>query len=338
MLKVERCQFGHFLQGGRILVFQVAEFSDALLPFLDQRIELGNLDGVLALLLFPKAEKVCPIRRAPAVEEKFVLLPDGGAQRFFPFCVPDIAAGEGHHDVSGDNSVSAFCEMNSVLGQIRMASRSFRIFVGRVDPVSEQFNEESPARSSDIFESIVVAFKAGVVAAHCRVRSLTFFMANRPQQHKPHFSWHAGRGPADFSDRVHQFVHVRRELGNSCFAVERGRHSIAQKGHGRLHQRDLFLHSIEPFLLRLAPVEAGARSAHRRVRGPGEIAEGYLAVGKRRSEPRLDVSVVRLALEESVADKKHAVAIAEVEGRVRGGARAGAERREQREPGGQVSS
>src|SRR2546425_8298867 len=70
----------NLLHRRRVLMFQVAQFGDALLPFLDERIELGNLDGVLALFLFAETEKVSPVRRSPTVEEEFVLFANGGAQ------------------------------------------------------------------------------------------------------------------------------------------------------------------------------------------------------------------------------------------------------------------
>src|SRR5205809_4212322 len=61
-------------------MFQVAQVGDARFPLGNERIEFGNLDGVLALFLFAKTEKIRPVSRSPTVEEEFVLFADGGAQ------------------------------------------------------------------------------------------------------------------------------------------------------------------------------------------------------------------------------------------------------------------
>src|SRR2546427_803870 len=61
-------------------MFQVAQSGDARFPLGNERIELGNLDSVLALFLFAKTEKVGPVRRTPTMEEEFVLFADRGAQ------------------------------------------------------------------------------------------------------------------------------------------------------------------------------------------------------------------------------------------------------------------
>ena len=63
-------------------MFQVAQSGDARFPLGNERIELGNLDGVLALFLFAETEQVSPVRRTPTVEEEFVLFADGGVQDF----------------------------------------------------------------------------------------------------------------------------------------------------------------------------------------------------------------------------------------------------------------
>src|SRR5438132_10086483 len=70
----------NFLHRRRVLMRQVAQFGDARFPLGDERIELGKLDGVLALFPFAETEEVRPVRRPPAVEEEFVLLADGGVQ------------------------------------------------------------------------------------------------------------------------------------------------------------------------------------------------------------------------------------------------------------------
>ena len=62
--------------------FERTELRDAFLLGLDQRIELGNLDGVIALLAFPKAEDVGHVLRARTVKEPFVLAEDGLAEGF----------------------------------------------------------------------------------------------------------------------------------------------------------------------------------------------------------------------------------------------------------------
>ena len=62
-------------------MFQVTQPGNTPLPFGDERVELGNLDGVLTLLLFAKPEEISPVLRTPAMEEEFVLFADGGAER-----------------------------------------------------------------------------------------------------------------------------------------------------------------------------------------------------------------------------------------------------------------
>src|SRR5437660_2524244 len=104
----------------RVLVFQVAQSGDALLPFLDERIELGNLDGVLALFLFAETEQVSPVRRTPTVEEEFVLFADGGAQRVVTGNILAQLAGANsklNRDFAGSAEVAEFAQMNAVLVQ-----------------------------------------------------------------------------------------------------------------------------------------------------------------------------------------------------------------------------
>ena len=48
---------------------------------LDERVELGDLDGVLPLLVLAEAEQVRLVLRPPAVEEQLVLRDDRLAQR-----------------------------------------------------------------------------------------------------------------------------------------------------------------------------------------------------------------------------------------------------------------
>ncbi len=81
----------HLLHRRRVLVLQVAELGDTGFPFGDERIELGNLDGVLALLVFAEAEEIGPVLRTPAVKEEFVLFADGGAEQIERFLVIVVA-------------------------------------------------------------------------------------------------------------------------------------------------------------------------------------------------------------------------------------------------------
>src|SRR5262245_61968085 len=56
------------------------QFGDLLLLCLDQRVELRDLAGVLALLVLAEAEQVGDVLRPPAVEVQLVLLEDRLAQ------------------------------------------------------------------------------------------------------------------------------------------------------------------------------------------------------------------------------------------------------------------
>src|SRR6185437_15815397 len=98
-------------------------------------------------------------------------------------------------------------------------------------------------------------------------------------------------------------------LGCLVRRFQRRRHSVAEERDGRLHERHLFLHALEPVVLGLVPVETRARPAHRSVRSPAKVAIAHVAVGECCRESRLNVAVVHLALEECVADKKNAVAV-----------------------------
>ncbi len=70
-------------------------------------------------------------------------------------------------------------------------------------------------------------------------------------QYKPHLV------PTDFLDAVHQLAEVGFELlqlrwlflALGFCQLKRRRHAVAQERHGRFHERDLFLHALEPFLL-----------------------------------------------------------------------------------------
>ena len=54
---------------------------DLRLGGLDERVEHGHLLGILPLLVLAEAEEVGGVRRAELVEEEFVLVDDGGAER-----------------------------------------------------------------------------------------------------------------------------------------------------------------------------------------------------------------------------------------------------------------
>ena len=58
------------------------EFSDKLVLFLNERLELGDFFGVLPLFVFAESEEVGDVLRAPAVEEEFVFAEDCLAEFF----------------------------------------------------------------------------------------------------------------------------------------------------------------------------------------------------------------------------------------------------------------
>ncbi len=66
---------------GGVRTLESAQAGNPALPLHNQRFKLGNLDRVLPLLVFPEPKQVGPVRRAPAVEEQFVLLPNRGVQQ-----------------------------------------------------------------------------------------------------------------------------------------------------------------------------------------------------------------------------------------------------------------
>ncbi len=120
------------------------------------------------------------------------------------------------------------------------------------------------------------------------------------------------RTPADLIDGIHQ----SGEFGAvSCGAIdsafEGGGHSVGEDGDGGFGDGDLFLDALEPFGVRLVPVEAGAGAAGGAVGGPGEIAEGDIAVGEATGEGGFEMAVVAFAFEEGVAEEHHTVALAQ---------------------------
>ena len=75
--------------------------------------------GVLALLLFAKAEKVSPVCRTPAMEEEFVLLEDSATQIFvWPSRHRLRVAKQSVFDRPSDEFVAKLIQMNSVIGPL----------------------------------------------------------------------------------------------------------------------------------------------------------------------------------------------------------------------------
>ena len=90
---------------------------------LDERVELGDLDGVVALFAFTETEDISVIGRAAAVEEQGVLTEDRGAQGFgrrgglIPAGLVHLPAELGG-DAFAERTVTTFGQVDAVVGAL----------------------------------------------------------------------------------------------------------------------------------------------------------------------------------------------------------------------------
>src|SRR6185503_17276504 len=85
----------------------------------------------------------------------------------------------------------------------------------------------------------------------------------------------------------------------------------AQEGDGGLHERQLFLETVEALVRR---VESGARDAQRRIRAPAQVAERDVAAGKMGRGQMLDEAELLPPFNERVAQEHDTVAVAQFKG------------------------
>ena len=108
------------------------------------------------------------------------------------------------------------------------------------------------------------------------------------------------------------------ERGVAAFVrklLEAGGHAVAEEDDRGLHQIELL---AEPLPALGRRIEAGARHAERGVAGKAEIAHGERAVGELLVHPRFQIAVSALALQQHIAEEKHAVAGEDLKGRLGG--------------------
>ena len=99
--EIRRSEFGDFGRGGLWSFGDLGFFAGILfdavnlrLGLSDERVELGNLDGISALFTFTETKNVSVVRRAPAVEKEIVLFEDGCAQSWPRGFAPAELAGD----------------------------------------------------------------------------------------------------------------------------------------------------------------------------------------------------------------------------------------------------
>lgn len=108
------------------------------------------------------------------------------------------------------------------------------------------------------------------------------------------------------------------ERGVAAFVrefLQAGGHAVAEEDDRGLHQIELL---AEPLPALGRRIEAGARNAEWGVAGKAEIAHGEGAVGELLVHPRFQITVSALALQQRIAEEKHAVAGEDLERRGRG--------------------
>jgi len=198
--------------------------------------------------------------------------------------------------------------MNAVF---RALVNSRWIVSAKLRPSVHEFNRSGLATSSNLPSRMLIKPQNAVLFGCVR---LPQFVRNWSHQNKSHPQ------SANFFDGIHQLSHVRLVLRNAGLAAfQRRGHGVAEKRHGRFHERDLFLHAFEPFVLGFIPIKTRARPAHRRVAGPGEIAERDIAIWECRCKPCFDVPIIHLAFKEGVTNEQHPVAVTQLERRIRRG-------------------
>ena len=303
---------------------QRAEAGDAGFLGGDVGVELEDLDGVLALLLFPEAENVGHVGGAGAVEEPLVFAQDGLAERFGVGAGAPRAGGAGGgrgaeekiFEGEGGGAVAGGVEVDAVVGEFGGGRGGGGH--GRGERV-EEGEERETAGGGDIADGGGEAGESGVVRGRIGPWVTEEFVARGAQKDE-------ARGGSELGEGVEQPGVVGGELCLTGGAVEGVRHAVADEDHGGFRVGDLLLELDRTLIGRLEAglheAEAGAGGARGRVGAPAEVAGGDSAVAGAGGEHELDPAVVLLALDEGVAEEDDAVTVAEFKGRGSGRFRA----------------
>ena len=121
-------------------------------------------------------------------------------------------------------------------------------------------------------------------------------------------------GPGDFTDDINESLHLLPKFRR--LILKRTGHAVPKKNHRRLHQLNLFLQLLPAFIRRLTPSlqqrQPRPRNPTRRVARPAEIAKRDMPLEPSRGQCQFQVPVFLRALNEHIANERHAIAILEL--------------------------
>ena len=298
-----------------------AEAGDAGFLGGDVGVELEDLNGVLALLLFPEAENVGHVGGARAVEEPLVFAQDGLAERFGVGAGAPRAGGAGGgldaeekiFEDEGGGAVAGRVEVDAVVGEVGGGRGGGGHGSGER---FEEGEERETAGGGDFANGGGEAGESGVVGGRIGPWSAEQFVARGAQKDE-------ARGGGELGEGVEKPGVVGGELGLTGGAVEGIGHAVADEDHGGFRVGDLLLELDRTLIGRLEAglheAEAGAGGAGGRVGAPAEITEGDAAIGGASAQHELDPAVILFPLNKGISEKDDAVAVAEFKPRRRRG-------------------
>ena len=328
---------GDFRRGGDRGGVEGTQTGDAGFLGGDEGVELEDLDGVLALLLFPEAENVSHVGGAGAVEEPLVFEENGPAKRLSGGAGAPRAGGAGGLlgtkkkilKGEGGGAVAGGVEVDAVVGELGGGRGGGGH--GRGKRV-EEGEKRQAAGGGDVANRGGDAGEGGVVGGGIGGSGAEGlrFVARRAQEHE-------ARGGGELGEGVEQAGIVGGEFLLAGGTVEGVGHAVADEDDGGFGVGDLLL-ELGPALVGglaagLEEAEAGAGGAGGGIAAPAEVAEGDAAIGGAGGEHELDPAVGLLALDEGVAEEDDAVTVAEFKARGRRGGAGGGEGEENEQSG-----
>ena len=297
---------------------------------LDQRIELRDLDGVVALFALTEAEDISVVGRAATVEEQRVLAEDRGTQGFrggggfVPSGLVHLPAELGGHAFA-ERAVATLGQVDAVVGAE---------VEGDALALPLRLDERHVLLRGEFGEAAAVSGEQGVMlggVGQAGAGAAEVFVGDWAEDDEAYLA--AG---GMLGDQLHQLGDFALQAGRRVLGAVAGRVRIEgrvvlaigeffeRSGHAVTDDRDCRLHDGE-LLLELFDalrdrVEAGARSTERGVAGVTEVTHGEFLAREFLAHLRLEHAIVVLALHQHVADEEDAIAVLERELTAVGGA------------------
>ena len=290
---------------------------------LDQRIELRDLDGVVALFALTEAEDVGVVGRAAAVEKERVLAEDRGAQGFggrgglVPGCLVHFPAELGG-DAFAERAVATLGQVDAVVGAE---------VEGDALALPFRLDERHVLLGGEFSQAAAISGEQGVMlggVGQAGAGAAEVFVGDRAEDDEAYLA--AG---GMLGDQLHQLGDFALQAGRRVFGAVAGRvriegrvvlaigeffersgHAVTDDRDGRLHDGELLLELFDALGDR---IEAGAGGAEGGVAGVAEITHGEFLAGEFLAHLRLEHAVVVFALHQHVADEQDAVTVVERE-------------------------